>query len=99
MQAKKAFYAISAAGLTLMSAATTVMANTSNGTDFQTPYQKVVGWATGLPIIILVLAISFAGFIKAVRSGEIIMGLVYCVLTAFIYVLLNFVISLGGTTF
>jgi conjugal transfer pilus assembly protein TraA len=73
-------------------------ANTSNGTEFQTLYDSVVGWVTGLPAIIIAIAICLMGVVRAFQSGSFIWALAGILVAALIFLLPTLISGLGGAT-
>lgn len=79
--------------------ATTVLASTNNGTEFQSIYNRVLGWITGLPAIIFGLAVGLLGGIRAFQSGQYVWLFGGLIIAAFVFVLPSVMTGLGGATF
>jgi len=84
--------------LTVLTAAS-AMADTSQGTEFQSIYDRVMGWATGLPAIIFGLAVGILGGIRAFQSGQYFWLFGGLIVAAFVFVMPSIMTGLGGATF
>ena len=84
--------------LTVLTAAS-AMASTSQGTEFQSIYDRVMGWVTGLPAIIFGLAVGILGGIRAFQSGQYFWMFGGLIVAAFIFVMPSIMTGLGGATF
>jgi hypothetical protein len=83
--------------ITLLTASL-AMANTSNGTEFQTLYDRVMSWVTGLPAIIIAVAIAFMGIIRGFQTGTIIWPLAGLLVAAFVFLVPTIINGMGGAT-
>jgi len=84
--------------LTVLTAAS-AMADTNQGTEFQSIYDRVMGWVTGLPAIIFGLAVGILGGIRAFQSGQYFWMFGGLIVAAFIFVMPSIMTGLGGATF
>ena len=74
------------------------LANTSNGTEFQSLYDMVVKWATGMPAIIIAIGIALVAIMRAFQSGSFVWALAGILVAALIFLLPNIISGLGGAT-
>lgn len=79
--------------------ASTAFANTNAGTEFQSIYQRIMGWVTGLPAIVFGLAIGILGAIRGFQSGQYFWIFGGLAIAALIFVLPTIITGLGGATF
>lgn len=79
--------------------ASQVLANTSQGTEFQSIYDRVMGWASGLPAIIFGLAVAILGALRGFQSGQYFWIFGGLIISALIFVLPSIMTGLGGATF
>ena len=82
----------------VMAMNTFAFANTSNGNEFQTLYSAVMGWVTGLPAIIIAIAIATLGVVRAFQTGGFMWALSGILVAAFIFLVPTIVTGLGGAT-
>lgn len=75
------------------------LANTSNGTDFQSIYDKVYGWVTGLPAIVIAFAIALIGVVRAFQTGSFVWAFAGILVAAIIFLLPTIMTGLGGCSF
>jgi len=79
--------------------ATSAFANLSNGTEFQSIYNRVSGWATGLPAIIFGLAVGILGALRGFQSGQYFWVFGGLIVAALVFVLPGIITNMGGATF
>jgi len=79
--------------------ATSAMAQTNQGTEFQSIYDKVITWVQGLPAIIFGLAVGILGALRAFQSGQYFWVFGGIIIAAFVFVLPSIITGLGGATF
>lgn len=84
--------------LVLAVSATSAFANTSNGTEFQSLYDRVIGWVTGLPAIVIAIAVALIGVVRAFQSGSFIWAFAGIAVAAVIFLLPTITSGLGGAT-
>jgi hypothetical protein len=82
----------------VMAFSSIALANTSNGTEFNTLYNRVVGWITGLPAIIIAFAFAIIGVVRSFQSGGFIWALAGILIGALLFILPTIVTGLGGAT-
>jgi len=75
------------------------LANNGNGVEFQSIYDRVMGWVTGMPAIIIAIAISILGVVRAFQSGSFIWAFAGICVAAIIFLLPLITTGLGGCTF
>jgi len=75
------------------------LANNGNGAEFQSIYDRVMGWVTGMPAIIIAIAISIIGVVRAFQSGSFIWAFAGICVAAIIFLLPQITAGLGGCTF
>jgi len=46
--------------------------DTGSGTEFQSVYDKVVGWVTGIPGIIAAIVFGVVGLLRAFQTGQML---------------------------
>jgi type IV secretory pathway VirB2 component (pilin) len=76
------------------------MASTSNGTEFQTLWNKMLSYVTGLPGIMAALAILIVSLYMAFFGGKgplVFFGGI--IAAAAIFIIPNIVTGMGGATF
>lgn len=78
---------------------TMVFANASNGTEFQSIYDRVMGWVTGMPAIIIAISVALLGVVRAFQSGGWIWAFAGIIVAAIIFLLPDITSGLGGATF
>jgi type IV secretory pathway VirB2 component (pilin) len=79
--------------------ASVAFANTNNGNEFQSLYDKVIQWVTGLPAIIIAIGIAIVGIMRAFQNGGFIWALAGILIAALIFLLPTIIGGLGGATF
>lgn len=79
--------------------AASAFANTSNGTEFQSIYDRVMGWVTGLPAIVFGLAIGILGALRGFQTGQYFWIFGGLIIAAFVFVVPTIMTGLGGATF
>lgn len=79
--------------------ASQVLANTNQGTEFQSIYNRVMGWVSGLPAIVLGLTVALLGALRGFQSGQYFWIFGGLIISALIFVLPNIMTGLGGATF
>ncbi len=95
---KKTVVTILAVVCMVMAMNTIAFANTSNGNEFQTLYSRVMGWVTGLPAIIIAIAIATLGVVRAFQTGGFMWALSGILVAAFLFLVPTIVTGLGGAT-
>ena len=75
------------------------LANNSNGTEFQSIYDRVMGWVTGMPAIIIAIAVAIIGVVRAFQSGSFMWAFAGICVAALIFLLPQITTGLGGCTF
>ena len=83
----------------LLTFAPLALANNGNGAEFQSIYDRVIGWVTGMPAIIIAIAISIIGVVRAFQSGSFIWAFAGICVAALIFLLPQITSGLGGCTF
>lgn len=78
--------------------ASLAFANTSNGTEFQPLYDRVIQWMTGLPAIIAAIGIVLGSVLTAHKTGNYLLVMGGILIAALIFVLPPIIQGLGGTT-
>lgn len=78
--------------------ASLVFANTSNGVEFQSLYDRVISWITGLPAIIAAFAVVIGSVLGAHKTGNYMLVMGGILIAALIFVLPQIVTGLGGAT-
>jgi hypothetical protein len=81
----------------VMAMSALAFANSSNGTEFQSLYDRVMGWVTGIPAIIIAMAFAIMGIVKAFKEG-FMWALGGLLVAAFIFLIPTIVAGLGGAT-
>ena len=87
-----------AVSMFVFTTASLALANTNNGTEFQTLYDRVMSWVTGLPAIVIAVAIAFMGIIRGFQTGTIIWPLAGLLVAAFIFLVPTVITGMGGAT-
>jgi hypothetical protein len=82
----------------VMAFSSIALANTSNGTEFNALYTRVIGWITGLPAIIIAFAFAIIGVVRSFQSGGFIWALAGILIGALLFILPSIVTGLGGAT-
>lgn len=82
----------------VMAMATGAFANQSNGTEFQSLWTRVEGWITGIPAIIIAIALAVLGIVRAFQSGSFMWAMGGILTAAFLFLLPTIVTGLGGAT-
>lgn len=98
LASNKKFRTIMLAVVMVMALANLAFANTSNGTEFQTLYDKVIGWSTGMPAIIIAIGIALVAIMRAFQSGSFVWALAGILVGALIFLLPGIIAGLGGAT-
>ena len=83
----------------MLLSASVALANNSNGTEFQTIFDRVIGWVTGMPAIIIAIGVAILGVVRAFQAGSFMWAFAGIIVAALIFVLPAIVAGLGGTTF
>ena len=86
------------AAVMMLSLTGLALANTSNGAEFASLYTTVLGWLTGVPAIIIAIAIALTGVVRAFQSGQFMWALAGLLVAALIFLLPGIIAGLGGAT-
>ncbi len=78
--------------------ASVALANTNNGNEFSSLYDKVIQWSTGMPAIIISIGIAIVGVMRAFQNGGFIWALAGILISALIFLLPTIIAGLGGAT-
>jgi conjugal transfer pilus assembly protein TraA len=86
--------------LVFVFAITPALASTTSGTEFQSIYDMITGWITGLPGILLAIAIMLVGVYMSFFAGKSPMYFLTCAAgSALVFLIPTLAVSMGGAIF
>jgi bacteriorhodopsin len=72
------------------------LANTQAGTEFQTLYDRVIEWITGMPAIIIAIGMAVMGVVRAFQTGSFMWALGGLLVAALVFALPSIISGMGG---
>ena len=76
------------------------IASTTSGTEFQSIYDKITGWISGLPGIMLAIAIMLMGVYMSFFAGKSPMYFLTCAAgSALVFLIPSLAANMGGAIF
>jgi bacteriorhodopsin len=71
-------------------------ANTQQGTEFQSLYDRVISWITGMPAIIIAIGMAIVGVVRAFQVGSFMWALGGLLVAALVFALPTIIAGMGG---